>query len=113
MTRYIACVTSDLNKTRDFMVGYRVSLGIDDPDEPWENVEGRMVQIGPVVNNIREDRGCFPTRAAALTAILDFINWSCVIRQADDGSMSVRRHGDKGAGKVLASRTKLGTFIAD
>lgn len=112
MTRYIASIVSNLNFSSRDPRNYNVSFGADDTSE----ITGRMIQVGPVHNGSRLDRGVFETRDDALRAILAFIAVPCVIREVDNGMSTphlvVCKHSEKMTARVIASQSAKGIFIA-
>ena len=110
MTRYIASVMSDLNRTND-PSGYKLAVY---PELRASNVASdRLIQSGPVINNVRQDLGSFAEYGAALTAAIEFIGVPCVIYADEDDNLYVKRQGSKIAGRIVASKSRSGIFIAN
>ena len=110
MTRYIASVTSDLNRAND-PSGYKLAVcpELRASHAPLD----RLIQGGPVVNNVRLDIGSFPEYGAALAAVIEFIGVPCVICADEDDNLYVKRQGSKIAGRIVASKSRSGIFIAN
>jgi hypothetical protein len=120
MTRYIASISQNqsLNSKNPFAWDITVNTeGWDDwGDLSWSGPVGRWIPHGPVHNNRRTDYGCFESKSDALMAILDYIAIPCVIRNTEFNGyehLVVCPHGNKKArGRVIASRSAKGTFLA-
>jgi hypothetical protein len=112
MTRYIASITQDMNWNSRRPRSWTINIGREDAQYTWTRETGRFFQDGPVHNGIRGDHGCFESRRDALAEALNLIAVPCVIREDDDGYLTVGSHGDRRRGRVVASRSAKGDYFA-